>query len=62
VKFEVTGTMKAGGNVRPFVKEIEAGSEERAREVAYQRIGADHHIGREKVKIKSVEKMEDGKH
>lgn len=61
MKFTVEGTFKNGPTMRSFTKEIEAQNEMRARELAYQKIGADHHIGRGRINIKSVGKVDDGK-
>lgn len=61
MKYIVEGTFVDGKQTRKFVKEIDATSETRAKELAYQKIGADHHIGRSKVKIGAVGRLEDGK-
>lgn len=61
MKFVVEGTFTVGKDIRPFTKELEAISESRARELVLTKIGADHHIGRSRIKISSVERMENAK-
>jgi ribosomal protein L20A (L18A) len=61
MKFIVEGKFKNGRTDRNFTKEIEAENENRARELAFQAIGSDHHISRSRIQIKSVGRLEDGK-
>ncbi|GEM_PF-6369268 len=61
MKFVVNGTFQNGAHPRGFEKELEAPSESRAREIALQRLGADHHISRSRIKITSVGRVDDGK-
>ena len=58
MKFAVEGTFKNGSKDRAFLKEIEATSEERARELTFSQLGANHAIGRSRIKIKSVRRFE----
>lgn len=54
MKFIVEGTMEISGQVRKFVKEIEAQSKKRAQEMVEQKIGADHKLKRSQIKIVNI--------
>ena len=57
MKFVVEGQMFIKRKWLKFVKEIPASSASRAKELAYQKIGADHHINRANIKIVNVNEM-----
>lgn len=57
MKFIVEGTMQQRGKPQAFVKEIEAASTSRAKELAYTLIGSDHALARGQVKIAKVTEM-----
>ncbi len=57
MKFVVVGQMFIKKKHRKFVKELAAASASRARELVYQKLGADHHIPRSSIEIASVEEM-----
>lgn len=46
--------MEISGQVRKFVKEIEAQSKKRAQEMVEQKIGADHKLKRSQIKIVNI--------
>jgi ribosomal protein L20A (L18A) len=56
MKFIVQGEMRINGEKKPFVKELEAASEKRARELVCRKIGADHRLKESLIEIKSVER------
>lgn len=55
--FVVEGKMTIAGRARAFVKEIPAESEARARELTYQRLGADHKLARSRIAIGRIAEM-----
>ena len=57
MKFFVEGTMLISGKERKFVKELEAASEVRAKEIAFCELGANHKVPRSRIKISLVEKV-----
>lgn len=57
MKFVVSGVMKIKGVPKAFVKELEAASESRSRELIYQQIGSDHRLSRTQIKITKIEEM-----
>ncbi len=57
MKYLVNGSMKVNGAWKAFVKEMEAASEPRVREMVLTNIGADHRLKRTQIKISSVEAM-----
>jgi ribosomal protein L20A (L18A) len=59
MKFIVEGKIKVGKENQRFVKEIEAASKERATELAYQRLGADHGLKRTQVGIEKVDEWKE---
>ena len=61
MKFVVSGMFQNGSQARGFDKEVEAESETRAKEIALQKLGADHHISRSRIKITAVGRVDDGK-
>lgn len=59
MKFIVEGKIKIGKEDQNFVKEIEAASKERATELAYQKLGADHGLKRTQIGIEKVEEWKE---
>jgi len=57
MKYLVSGSMKVKGVWKVFVKEMEADSESRVREMVLTNIGADHRLKRTQIKVKTVEAM-----
>ncbi|MDE1797913.1 MAG: hypothetical protein KGH63_00720 [Candidatus Micrarchaeota archaeon] len=57
MKFVVEGEMFIKKKWLKFVKELPAASASRAKELAYNKIGSDHHISRTCVKIVNVSEM-----
>ena len=57
MKFVVSGSMKIKGVPKTFVKELEAASQSRAKELVYQTIGSDHRLPRTLIKIMKIEEM-----
>lgn len=56
MKFTVSGKITLGAEVRAFVKEVEAASENAARHKAYGLFGSQNGLPRNKVMIEKVEK------
>ncbi|HIH23230.1 TPA: 50S ribosomal protein L18a [Candidatus Micrarchaeota archaeon] len=56
MKFEISGSIKLGSGVRPFVKEIEAKTENDAREKILKLFGSQNGLKRTNVSIKTVQK------
>ena len=50
--------MKAGSEKRPFTKEVEAKSENHAKELVYALLGSQNGIKRTNVKIAEISKVE----
>ena len=57
MKFIVEGKMFIKKKWIKFVKELPATSASRAKELAYTKIGADHHIVRTCIKVDNVSEM-----
>ena len=57
MKFEVIGNVRLGKETRSFTKEIEAPSENAAKELAYSLLGSQNGVSREKIKIDKVHKV-----
>jgi len=57
MKFKISGTMRLGRETRKFSKEIDAGTENYAVEMAYMTLGAANGIPRSKIKIENIEKV-----
>ena len=57
MKFVVEGEMFIKRKWLRFVKEMPAASPSRAKEMAYNKIGSDHHISRTCIKIGNVQEM-----
>jgi len=57
MKFEVTGTFKAGREMAKFTKEVEAESEDLAVEKVYALLGSEHRTKRPDIDVESVEKL-----
>ena len=55
MKYLVSGSMKIKGVWKAFVKEMEAASEPRVREMVFTNIGSGHRLKRTQIKITSVE-------
>ena len=58
MKFRVNGEMKAGSGKRQFTKEVEAKSENHAKELVYALLGSQNGIRRTNVKIAEISKVE----
>ncbi|MFP3950381.1 MAG: 50S ribosomal protein L18Ae [Candidatus Micrarchaeia archaeon] len=56
-KFKITGEMKVGEEYRKFTKEVEANTENHARETVFALIGAQNGIKRTNVRISEVSKV-----
>ncbi len=56
-KFRITGEMKIGEEYRKFTKEVEANTENHARETVFALIGAQNGAKRSNVKIYEVSKV-----
>ncbi len=56
MKFEVSGSVRLGKSVRSFTKEVEAESENAAKQLAYSLLGSQNGVSRDKVKIEKVHK------
>ena len=57
MKFKVDGEIKIGSEQRVFTKEIEAKSENHAKELIYALFGAQNGIKRVNVKIAEIKKV-----
>lgn len=57
MKFRVSGKMKIGSEKRAFTKEVEAGSENHAKELIYALLGSQNGIRRSNVKIEGISKV-----
>ncbi|VVB57109.1 50S ribosomal protein L18Ae [uncultured archaeon] len=57
MKYLVNGSMKIKGVWKDFVKEMEATSESRVREMVLTNIGSGHRLKRTQIRIKAVEAM-----
>ena len=57
MKYVVKGKMKLAGEERPFTKQVEAPSPERAKEAVYTLIGSAHHLKRHMIVINEVAEM-----
>ncbi|HJJ44120.1 MAG TPA: 50S ribosomal protein L18Ae [Methanocorpusculum sp.] len=53
-KFEVKGTFKNDGKMKPFTKTVEAPSEKLAGEFTLATIGSKHRLGRKYITIDSA--------
>jgi len=56
MKFSVSGKIKTGGKNRTFVKELEAKSENDAKEKTYALFGSNNRLRRTMILIEKVEK------
>lgn len=56
MKFEVSGNVRLGKIVRSFTKEVDAPSENAAKELTYSLLGSQNGVSRDKVKIEKVQK------
>jgi ribosomal protein L20A (L18A) len=56
MKYDVSGTIKLGRASRKFVKNLEAPTENAAREKTYALFGSLNGVKRSNIKIESVEK------
>lgn len=57
MKFRITGEIKAGAGTRKFTKEVEAKSENHAKELAYALFGSQNGLKRTNVKIAEIAKV-----
>ncbi len=57
VKFNVSGKITLGTEVRAFSKEVEAETENAAKHRAYALFGSANGVKRNKIKIEKVEKV-----
>lgn len=57
VKFNVSGKITLGTEVRTFSKEVEAETENAAKHRAYALFGSTNGVKRNKIKIEKVEKV-----
>ncbi len=58
MKYNISGTIKLGREVRTFKKEVEAKGEFDAKEKIYKIFGSDHQkLKRTQIKIENVEKV-----
>ncbi|MDY6770408.1 MAG: 50S ribosomal protein L18Ae [Candidatus Nanohaloarchaea archaeon] len=57
MQYTVTGEADMGRETQPFEKEIEAESEDHAREIIYSEFGSKHGASRANVTIDSVEEQ-----
>jgi len=57
MKFKVDGEVKIGSEQRAFTKEVEAKSENHAKELIYALFGAQNGIKRVNVKIAEIKKV-----
>jgi ribosomal protein L20A (L18A) len=55
MKYYVEGKMKVGTITQKFVKEIDAISEKRAKEIILTKLGSDHKLKRTQIEITKVE-------
>ena len=58
MKYYVEGKMKIGTITQKFVKQIDAQSEKRAKEIVLSKIGSDHKLKRTQIEITNVEVAE----
>jgi len=58
MKFRIEGEIKIGSEQRKFTKEIEAQSENHAKELVYSLFGSQSGIKRVNVKIAEIKKVE----
>ena len=58
MKFRITGEMKAGAGIRKFTKEVEAKSENHAKELIYALLGSQNGLKRTNVKIAGIAKVQ----
>ncbi|HJJ42353.1 MAG TPA: 50S ribosomal protein L18Ae [Methanocorpusculum sp.] len=58
-KFEVKGTFKNDGQMKPFTKTVEAPSEKLAGEFTLATIGSKHRLERRYININSVKAIND---
>lgn len=57
MEFSISGKLMMGKEERPFVKKVEAPTENAAREKAYALFGSTNGIKRNKIQIEKVEKV-----
>lgn len=55
MSFIVSGEADLGKETQPFEREIDAESEDHARDLVYSQLGSEHGISRANVRIDSVE-------
>lgn len=53
--YTVTGEMRLGRQTQPFTREVEAASEDHARETALSQLTSEHSMSRANVSIADVE-------
>ncbi len=58
MKFTVSGTVAIPNGSRKFTKEVEAQSENHAKEKVYSLFGSTNGVNRKKVKIETVAKVQ----
>jgi len=57
MQYTVTGKAEMGRGTQPFEKEVEAESDDHARERVYSEFGSKHSLSRANVHINSVEEQ-----
>ena len=58
MKFKIVGKMKVGSERRRFTKELEATSENHAKELVYSLLGSQNGIKRSNIEIAELKKVE----
>lgn len=58
MKFSMKGEFKLGSEIREFSKEVEAESENHAKELLYSLLGSQNGVKRSTVKIAHIEKVQ----
>lgn len=58
MKFRISGEMKIGSGQRVFTKEVEANTENHAKELLYSLLGSQNGIKRSNIRIKKTSKVE----
>lgn len=56
MEFNISGKLMLGKEERPFVKKVEAPTENAAREKTYALFGSNNGVKRNRIKIEKVEK------
>ncbi|MCJ7428879.1 MAG: 50S ribosomal protein L18Ae [Candidatus Nanohaloarchaeota archaeon QJJ-5] len=57
MSFNASGTIDLGKETQPFEREVDAESEDHARELIYSQLGSEHGISRANIEIESVESV-----